>query len=59
MDIDNIIFVKGIIDKAHWYVFDEIFNSQGQAEKYCIENRIPIDFIVKTKYYILCKNQSF
>lgn len=40
----------------HFYVFNEIFIIYNDALNYCDENNIPIDFIVKTKYYLFIDN---
>ena len=45
-------FRKCEIDIAHYYVFETYFTTFWEAEEYCTKKLIPIDFIVKTKYFI-------
>lgn len=39
-------------NQSHYYIFETLFISFSDAEKFCDKNNIPYDFIVKTKFYI-------
>jgi hypothetical protein len=39
-------------EQSHFYVFEILFLEWDEAFKFCEENKISFDFIVKTKYYI-------
>ena len=45
-------FQKSETEISHYYIFDNIFIQYADAEKFCDENNIPYDFIVKTKWYV-------